>query len=203
MKTDNRIDAYIAKSAEFARPILEHIRSLVHKACPEVVETIKWGFPHFDYNKSMMCSMAGFKQHAVFSFWRSKFMKDPDKVFDRAREQAMGHFGRITKLSDLPSNKIMIAYIKEAMRLNDAEVKVSPIVRKVRKALKTPAFFSKALAVNAKARKVFDAFTPAMRRDYIEWLLEAKTNETRDRRMETAIEWISQGKIRNWKYLKK
>lgn len=114
---------YFAKSAGFAKPVLEHIRALVHKACPDVQETMKWSFPHFDY-KGTMCSMAGFKQHCSFSFWKASLMKDPDKILTTTGGEAMGHFGKITRLKDLPSSKIMIKYIKEAAKLNVAGVKV-------------------------------------------------------------------------------
>ena len=122
---DKRIDAYIAKSADFAKPILTHIRELVHKACPDVEETMKWSFPHFDYKGAMMCSMASFKQHCAFSFWKASLMKDADKFVGMAKsEVAMGHMGRITSVKDLPSDKVMLSYLKEAMRLNDENVKL-------------------------------------------------------------------------------
>lgn len=119
---DPRVDAYIAKSAEFARPILEHLRALVHKACPDVQETMKWSFPHFDY-KGIVCSMASFKHHCAFGFWKASLMKDPHKIL--SSDEAMGHLGKITSLNDLPSDRVMIAYIKEAAALNEAGVKVS------------------------------------------------------------------------------
>ncbi|HEY1038596.1 MAG TPA: DUF1801 domain-containing protein, partial [Bacteroidia bacterium] len=125
-KTDKRIDAYIAKSADFAKPILKHIRELVHETCPEVEETMKWSFPHFDYKGAMMCSMASFKQHCAFGFWKAQLMKDSEKFLVMAKtEEAMGHMGRITSVKDLPSDKKMIAYIREAMKLNDDNIKLT------------------------------------------------------------------------------
>src|SRR5580765_6471999 len=118
MPTDKRIDQYIEEKADFAKPILKHIRELVHKACPDVEETIKWGMPYFDYHGSTVCGIAAFKEHCTFLFWKASLMKDPEKIFQISDREAMGHFGRITSMKDLPSDKILIAYIKEAAKLN-------------------------------------------------------------------------------------
>ena len=124
LKKDKRIDAYITKSAPFAKPILKHFRALVHRACPEVEETIKWNFPHFDYKGSMMCSMAAFKQHCAIGFWKASLLTDAKKLIERANsEEAMGHFGRITSLKDLPKDAVLTKYIKEAMKLNREGIK--------------------------------------------------------------------------------
>lgn len=198
-KKDKRIDAYIAKAQPFAQPVLKHIRELVHKACPETEETMKWSFPHFDYKGSMMCSMAAFKQHAVFSFWKGSIMKDPDNVLNS--KDAMGHFGRITGLKDLPPDKVVIKYIKEAAKLNDdgITIKARPVEKKK---LVVPAYFTKELKKNKKALKTFDDFSYSHRKEYVEWITEAKTEETRTRRINTAIEWLAEGKGRHWKYEK-
>lgn len=196
---DKRIDAYIAKSADFAKPILTHLRKLVHQACPEVQETVKWGMPHFDY-KGMMCGMASFKQHATFGFWKAKLMEDFDKKLSPVGETAMGHFGRITSLKDLPSDAQVKRYVKEACRLNDNGVRVTRTKPTPKKPLLVPAFFKKELARNTKAKATFDAFSYSHRKDYVEWVTEAKTDATRDKRMATTILWLSQGKGRNWKY---
>ena len=127
------IDSYIAKSADFSKPILEHLRALVHKACPDVEERMKWSFPHFDYKGEMMCSMAAFKQHAVFGFWKAALMKDPILIKNAQSEVAMGHLGRITSVKDLPSDKKMIAWIKEAMLLNDKGIKLAPKPKTIEK----------------------------------------------------------------------
>src|ERR1700722_11083239 len=199
---DKKVDAYIAKAQPFAQPILKHIRELVHKACPGVEEKIKWSFPVFDYN-GIMCNMAGFKEHCSFGFWKQKLMKDPNKIF--GIKESMGNLGKITSLKDLPSDKIMLAYIKEAASLNKEGVKLPPRVKKVLdgKSLVVPDYFKKALSKNAKANKVFEAFSPSQKKEYIDWLTDAKTEETRNSRMVLAVEWISEGKIRNWKYVKK
>ena len=199
---DKRIDAYIARSADFAKPILTHIRELVHKACPDVEETMKWSFPHFDY-KGIMCAMAAFKVHCSFGFWKASLMSDKRLLEMAKSEAAMGHIGKIKTLNDLPSDKIMIQYIKEAARLNEAGVKV---VRKprptVKKKLVVPADLKKALGKDMKADEVFDQFSYSQKKEYIDWIAEAKTADTRLKRLSTAIEWIGEGKIRNWKYVR-
>ncbi|MFT3680895.1 MAG: YdeI/OmpD-associated family protein [Ferruginibacter sp.] len=198
------IDAYIAKAAGFAKPILTHLRELVHKACPVVEEKIKWGFPHFDYKGEMMCSMAAFKQHAVFGFWKATLMKDKTLVETAKSEVAMGHLGRITSLKDLPTDRKMISYIKEAMELNDKGVKLALKTKfGEKKELMIPAYFTKALNKNKDAKKTFEGFSPSNKKDYVEWVTGAKTEETKNKRLETAIEWMAQGKIRNWKYMTK
>ena len=197
----NVIDAYIAKSAGFAKPILIHIRELVHKACPEVEEKMKWSFPHFDYKDEMMCSMAAFKQHCAFGFWKASLMKDPVLVENARSESAMGHLGRITSVKDLPSDKKILSWIKEAMKLNDQGIKLpSKIKTTIKKELEVPGELIKALSKNKKAQQVFEAFAYSHRKEYIQWICDAKTDETRNKRIATAIEWIAEGKGRNWKY---
>ncbi len=184
---NNAIDIYIEKAAEFAQPILQHLRSLVHKACPDVEEKIKWGMPHFDYKGEMICHMASFKQHAVMGFWKATLMKDPILLATAKSEVAMGHLGKIMSLKDLPADKQIIAWIKEAMQLNDAGIKIS--VKPVeKKKLIVPKYFTEALAKNKKAQKVFDAFPYSHKKEYVQWITEAKTNTTRDKRMTTAFE---------------
>src|SRR5688500_958191 len=192
---DPRIDAYIAKSADFAKPILEHIRAIVHAACPDCVETMKWSFPHFDYNGAMMCSMASFKSHCAFGFWKASLILDDPNI----SEEAMGQFGKITSIKDLPSKKVMTGYIKKAMKLNDEGV----IVTRAKKApveVSVHPDFARALKKNKSAQKHFDAFTPGKRNEYCEWVADAKTDATRAKRIDQAIEWISEGKSRHWKY---
>ncbi len=197
--TDKRVDAYIAKSADFAKPILNRLRKLVHEACPDVEETIKWGFPHFDY-KGMMCAMAGFKEHCVFGFWKAKLMNAYDQKFASTGETAMGHFGRIKSLKDLPSDSIIKKYVKEACRLNDTGTKVVRSAPKPKTPLKVPADFKSALSKNGTAKMMFDEFSYSKKKDYLTWITEAKTDTTRTKRIATSIEWIAEGKGRNWKY---
>ena len=203
-QNDKRIDNYIARSQPFARPILNHLRSLVHKACPSVEETMKWSFPHFDYAGEMMCSMASFKQHCAFGFWKASLLKNKTFMANARAEKAMGHLGRITSLDDLPPDRVLIASIKEAMRLNDAGIKVkkSPAVKSDKKLI-VPMQLRAALKKNAAAKMIFEAFSYSNKKEYVEWITDAKTDETRMRRIETTIEWLSEGKPRNWKYLRK
>src|ERR1017187_5593277 len=192
------VDAYIAKSAEFAKPILNHLREVVHEACPEVEEDMKWSFPHFMY-KGMFCSMCAFKEHCAFGFWKSSLIVDKD---GKKIENAMGQFGRITKLSDLPSKKVLTEYIKLAKKLNDEGVKSPTRVKpKAPRELVVPDDLAKALKRSKAAQATFDKFSTSQKREYVEWLTEAKTEATRTRRLETAIEWIAEGKPRNWKYM--
>lgn len=196
---DPRVDAYIAKSAEFARPILEHLREVVHAACPDAEETIKWGFPHFQY-QGLLCHMAAFKGHCAFGFWKGAL------VFGEgvAADTAMGQFGRITGIADLPSKKVLGGYIKKAMALNEDGVK-SPSRSKPKVPRPDPIIpdeLAAALGENPAARARFDQLSPGHRREYIEWIDEAKTAPTRVRRIETTIQWVSEGKSRNWKYEK-
>lgn len=200
-KRDKRVDAYITKSQPFAWPILEHLRELVHKACPEVEETMKWSFPHFTY-KGMMCSMASFKSHCAFGFWKASLMSDKKLVANAKGETAMGHLGRIERLEDLPADRVLVSYVKEAMKLNDTGVKVAK-KKVVKKPATTPEYLKKALAGNLLAKDHFEAFSPSQKREYIDWITEAKTEATRAKRMAQMLEWVSEGKLRNWKYMKK
>ncbi len=198
------IDTYISKSAGFAKPILNHIRELVHKACPEVEEKIKWGMPFFDYKGEMLCHIASFKQHAVMGFWKASLMKDSILIENAQSEAAMGHLGRITSLKDLPSDKKITAWIKEAMQLNDKGIKLPAKAKTVdKKELVVPDYFTKALSKNKKAKQVFENFAYSHKKEYLAWFTEARTEETRNKRIETALEWMAEGKSRLWKYEKK
>jgi len=196
---DPRVDAYIARSAEFARPILTHLRAVVHAACPEVEETLKWSAPSFMY-KGMLCGMAAFKEHCIFGFWKGSLIK---VVGGRDSDEAMGNYGRIGSVADLPSKKALTGFIKEAMRLNDEGIKVVRTKPGSRKPLPVPPDLAAALRKNPKARATFEGFSPSHRREYVEWITEAKGEETRRRRLETAVGWMAEGKARNWKYLQR
>lgn len=201
---DKRIDEYIAKSKPFAQPLLKHIRGLVHKACPDIEEAWKWSFPHFVYCGGTLCSMAAFKEHMAFGFWKASIMKDPNKILETTGREAMGHFGRITNMKDLPSDKIMIAYIKEAARLNKEGIKVpSKPKPKVKTEIEVPDYFLKAVGKNKKAQKTFEAFSNSHKKEYVSWITEAKSEETKNSRLKTAVEWMAKGKPRMWKYIKK
>jgi uncharacterized protein YdeI (YjbR/CyaY-like superfamily) len=194
-KRDPRVDRYIENSAEFARPILTHLRTLVHTAVPEVEEEIKWQSPHFAY-KGMFCSMSAFKAHCAFGFWKGPL------VFDvPTQKEAMEQFGNLTSVKDLPSDRAMIALIKKAAKLNDDDVKVVAPKRAPKKPVDVPAYFTAAVKKNARAAQAFKAFSPTNQREYVEWVTDAKTESTRQKRLETAVAWMAEGKVRNWKYL--
>ena len=203
-KKEKSIDAYIAKSANFAKPILNHIRELVHKSCPKVEEKMKWSFPHFDYKGEMMCSMAAFKQHAIMGFWKASLMKDTILLQNARAEESMGHFGKLTSLNDLPSDKKIIAYIKEAMQLTDLGKKLpTKLITTEKQALDIPEDFIKSLKKNKKAIANFEAFSYSNKKEYTQWIGGMKTSEKRIANINIAVEWIAEGKIKNWKYLKK
>jgi uncharacterized protein YdeI (YjbR/CyaY-like superfamily) len=192
---DPRVDAYIEKSADFAKPILTHIRKLVHKACPDIQETMKWSMPHFDH-KGTVCSMASFKQHCAFGFWKQSLMEQD--AFP-AEKTAMGSFGRITSVKDLPPDQVMINLINQAVELNEKGIKVAkkPVDRKQ---LVVPADLTKALSKNKAAKSAFDKFSYSHKKEYVQWIEEAKTEPTRNKRLATTVEWLSEGKSKNWKY---
>jgi uncharacterized protein YdeI (YjbR/CyaY-like superfamily) len=199
----NGVDAYIAKSAEFAKPILEHLRELIHKTVPGVEEKIKWGMPSFEY-KGPFIGMAAFKKHASLMFWKESILKEKG-ILPKPADKAMGSLGRIESMKDLPKNTTLVKWFKEAKKLNDDGVK---FVRKEkpkheRKEYKMPDYFAKVLAKNKTAKKTFDDFSPSHKKEYLEWIIEAKTEETRNKRMATAVEWLTEGKARHWKYQKK
>jgi len=193
---DKRIDAYIEKSRDFARPILEHLRKLVHKACPDVEETLKWSMPSFEY-KGILCGIAAFKERVTFMFWKQSLLETD--LFP-ANKTAMGSFGRITSLKDLPKDKEIVALIHQAMELNEKGIKVPKKPAAKKADVVVPKELTAALSKNKTAKAAFDKFSPSHRREYSEWIAEAKSDATRDRRIATAIEWLSEGKSRNWKY---
>jgi uncharacterized protein YdeI (YjbR/CyaY-like superfamily) len=192
---DPRIDAYIEKSQDFAKPVLTHLRALVHEVCPDVKETLKWSMPSFEY-KGILCGFASFKQHCTFGFWKQSLMESDE--FSEAKT-AMGSFGRLTSITDLPKDAVIRKLIKQAMKLNDDGVKITKTKRE-KKELAVPGILLEALAKNDKAAETFDAFPPSCKREYLEWITEAKTDATRDKRLATTIEWLAEGKRRNWKY---
>jgi uncharacterized protein YdeI (YjbR/CyaY-like superfamily) len=194
---DPRIDAYIEKSAEFAKPILTHIRKLVHKACPDITETMKWSFPHFDH-KGTVCSMASFKQHCAFGFWKQTLLEQDALP---AEKTAMGSFGRITSVKDLPPDNVMIGLIHQAVELNEKGIKVAkkPVEKKE---VVVPKDLTSALSKNKAAKAAFENFSNSHKREYVAWIEEAKTEETRNKRLATTVEWLAEGKSKNWKYEK-
>ncbi len=201
-KYDPRVDAYIAKTADFAKPIMTHLRELVHTTCPDVEEAWKWSFPCFMYEGAMLCSMAAFKAHCSFGFWKASLLPDPDNLFADTGKVGMGHLGKIESLKDQPKDAVLKKYLKAAMKLNEEGVKVArpKPTEKEKRALVVPDDFAKALKKNKKAEKVFNDFNYSNKKEYLAWFEEAKTDTTRDKRMAQALEWIAEGKGRNWKY---
>lgn len=199
-KRDPRVDEYIAKSADFAKPILTHIRAVVHDACPQVLETIKWRMPHFEY-EGIICGMAAFKQHCALHIWKGSVIVGEDS------RESMGQFGRLTKVSDLPPDKTIAGYIRQSMKIREEAAKglspANPKKKKEQKPVVVPAELTSALRKNKKAAAAFAGFPPSHKREYAEWVSDAKGEDTRKRRVETAVEWIAEGKSRNWKYEKR
>jgi hypothetical protein len=184
-KKDPRIDAHIRKAAPFAKPLLIHLRKLLHQNCPGVSETVKWSMPFFEYNGKILCMMAPFKSHLRFGFW-----KGPKR--------------KISSMGELPSDRELAQQIRRAMDLIDSgKGSIRRATRAARGPLAAPADLMKALRSSARALATYQKFSPSKRRDYIEWITEAKTDETRERRLETAVDWMSEGKSRNWKYEKR
>ncbi|MGC1463611.1 MAG: YdeI/OmpD-associated family protein [Terracidiphilus sp.] len=202
---DSRVDVYIAKSKPFAQPILAHIRELVHKACPAVVETMKWSRPFFEYKGVILANMSAFKEHCSFGFWGQEI----SAVLREAKllqPGAMGSLGRLTSTEDLPTDKQMLGILRQAIAFVDSGQYTSPIaarnkvVKAPKAAAEAPFAFTRALKANKKASTAYAAFSPSCKREYIDWIADAKRDETRDKRIATAIEWIGEGKQRNWKY---
>lgn len=198
-----QVDSYIERSADFARPILESLRTSIHDACPLVEEKIKWSFPNFEYKGSILCSMASFKNHCTFGFWLGAKMDDPNSILNPVGETAMGQLGKLRSLNDLPSKEILLSYIHQAMLLIDQGVKLTKKEPVNNKTLKIPESLVQALGTNDKAKATFESFSPSNKKEYIDWITDAKTDATKTKRLETTIEWLSEGKVKNWKYVKK
>lgn len=199
---DKRIDVYISGAQPFAQPVMKKLRKLVHEACPGVTETIKWGMPSFEY-KGPMFGFAAFKNHCVAGFWKHKLLKDPKGYLGERKNQggeAMGNLGRVTSEKDLPPDAVIIGFIKQAVKLNEAGIKVEKKKPAVKKDLVIPRELSSALAKNKKAKATFESFPPSHKREYAEWISEAKTDATKTKRLETTMILLTEGKSRNWKY---
>lgn len=199
---DRRIDDFIEKAQDFAKPILNYLRTAVHKACPHVQETIKWGMPYFQYEGKNLCGMASFKEHCAFVFPLGAVMTDPAGLMQTSGEKTgMGHFGKIRSLNDLPAEKILMQYIREAMSLTETGARI-PKKKSAQKKLVVPEDFMKLLKKNMKALATFENFSYSHKKEYVEWIAEAKRAETRSRRMATALEFLEAGRDLSWKYKK-
>jgi len=195
-KRDPRIDSYIAQQKDFARPILTYLRSVVHEGCPDCEETLKWSSPTFVHH-GLVCGFAAFKEHVTFGFWKHELVLGPEA----SRDGASGSFGRLTSIKDLPPMRELIGFIKKAAQLNEAGVKTPRKRQGPKKAIPMPGDLKAAFAKNKKAKATYDAFSPSHQREYLEWITEAKGEDTRKRRLDQAVEWIAEGKPRNWKYM--
>ncbi len=198
MSRDRRIDAYIAKQQEFAKPVLEYVREVVHEGCPDVTETLKWGVPSFEYH-GILCGIAAFKAHMQFGFWKHSL------VVGKRASVGMG-FGKFSRIEELPARPKLVAYVKKAAKLNEQGVKAPWMIARAKKAaakkpITVPTDFRAALAKSTKAKATWDGFAPSHKREYLQWITEAKQDATRERRIGQAIEWIAEGKQRNWKYM--
>jgi uncharacterized protein YdeI (YjbR/CyaY-like superfamily) len=196
------VDEYIEKSQDFAKPILNYIREIVHECYPEIEEAIKWKFPTFMYKGKILCSMVSFKQYCSMGFWLHDEMQTIKNLETDVEKTNMFSLGKITKLDDLPSAPQLKKIILEAMELTDMGVKLKKAAP-LSTAIEIPEYFKNSLNQNKKALEVFEKASPSFRKEYINWIVDAKTETTRNKRMEQALEWIVEGKGRNWKYEKK
>ncbi|GLU52620.1 hypothetical protein Dfri01_20810 [Dyadobacter frigoris] len=196
---DKNVTEYISNSAEFAQPILERWRQLIHKNCPEVVEAIKWGIPHFDYKADFMCVMASYKSHCSFTFIKAEIMNDPRLKGSKVLKPIQRFLGKITQLSDLPADNDFVALLREAIMLNEKGIKVPAKKSDKPQILETPDYFLLRLSSNSKAKEIFESKSNSFRKEYILWISDAKTDETRQKRLDEAVEWIADGKSRFWK----
>jgi len=191
---DPRVDVYIKRAAPFARPILKRLRKIVHTGCPDVEEKIKWNSPFFEHH-GIICFMAAFKEHCAFGFWKGSL------IFGAKNKGAMGHFGRIRSINDLPHAKALAGYVRKAAELNETGVKKSRPRSRAKQKVSVPADLKAALRKSVNARKTFENFSYTHKKEYVDWITDAKRDETRKRRLQTAIQWLAQGKPQNWKYL--
>jgi uncharacterized protein YdeI (YjbR/CyaY-like superfamily) len=198
-----KVDAYGDNAVAFARPILAHLRGLIRSTCPEVTETLKWGIPHFDYRGEMMCIFAAYKAHCAFSFWKDSLMSDARFKANADLPAAKRFMGKLTVLGDLPADAELTAWIREAMSLNERGVKVAPRKPSGKpKEVVAPAAFAARLAAHPSAKAIFEAKSASFQKEYNLWIGEAKTDATRDKRIDEALAWIAEGKGRFWKYAK-
>ncbi len=200
-KRDPRIDAYIKQSPPFAQPILRHLRELIHRAGPEIGETVKWSFPHFESAGSLLCGLSAFKAHCAVGFWHQGMEQVLGK-YGANSAGAMGSLGRITSLDDLPDDKTMLGFLRAAVKLVDSGIPARPqkVASGPKKEVPVPADLVAALKQNKRAAQTFTQFSPSHRKEYVMWITEAKREETRAKRLATALEWLAEGKARYWKY---
>ena len=195
--TDPRVDAYIAKAAPFARPILIRLRRAVHKGCPDVVETLKWSVPAFEYH-GILCGMAAFKAHCLFNLWKAPLVKE--QGLPEAAASALDRIGRLTSVKELPPERVLVQIIKKAAAVNKAGLKAPRVAKAAKAPARIPADLKAALAKRPAVATTFTAMSPSHKREYVEWIMDAKGADTRERRVVQTVAWVSEGKSRNWKY---
>lgn len=203
MKKNPKVDEYILNAAVFAQPILNELRAILETAEQELEETIKWGFPCFTYQNKIICSFSAYKNHCVFRFWQGSNLEDTAGILAKVGETEMGELSKIKKIEDLPDSEVLAKYIREAIELSQKGSAKKPMTKEKKltvdlKSFDLPEIFS---SFPIQAEK-FDSFSPSHRKEYISWIFEAKTEETKVKRIKTMMEWLSEGKSRNWKYEK-
>lgn len=194
---NKKVDEYIFKMADFAKPILTHLRQIIFETCPDVEEDIKWGIPHYAYKGDHLVMMAGFKQHCSFSLYKAELMKDKMIQESVKAGKKFGYMDKVKDLSELPDKKILAAYIKEAMELNSSGIS-KPKVVKEKVEVVAPKEFIEALEQDKIAFSIYESKSPSFRKNYIIWIADAKTDETRQKRIAQSLEWIREGKDRFW-----
>ena len=192
----------LLSSADFAKPVLKHLRTIIHETCPGVEEDVKWGTPHYSYEGDHLCMMAGFKNHCSFSLYKAEMMKDKKIAESVKAGKKFGYMDKLKSVSDLPAKKILVSLIKEAMTLNEQGIKKAKPKTGKPKVFEVPGYFEKELSSNPKAKEIFYSKSDSFRKEYIAWITEAKTGETRQKRIEQSLDWIAQGKGRFWQYAK-
>jgi len=202
-KHNPKVDAYAEKVEDFAKPVLAHLRALIHATCPEVVEEIKWGIPHFDYKGDMMCIFAAYKNHCSFTFFKDSLMGDARLRANADVPAAKRFMGKLTDIADLPSDQELKSWIKESMALNEQGTKLPAREPKASRETGMPAAFAEMLQAAPEIKKIFESKSASFQKEYNVWIGEAKTEATRNKRIEEAMAWIAEGKGRFWKYAKK
>jgi uncharacterized protein YdeI (YjbR/CyaY-like superfamily) len=200
---NSKVDEYIAKTENFAKPILEYLRNIIHDTCPSVEEDIKWGTPHYSYKGDHLCMLAGFKNHCSFSLYKAEFMKNKELAESVMAGKKFGYMDKVKSISELPSKKVLVSLIKEAMTINEHGIKKEKTVSDKPKVLETPVYLAKSLNANKKAKAVWESKSDAFRKDYLVWIIDAKTDTARQKRVEQTLEWVAEGKGRFWQYDKK
>ncbi|MFM1947563.1 MAG: hypothetical protein RL207_1846 [Bacteroidota bacterium] len=202
MIQDSRVDAFIEKSADFARPILQEMRSIIQEAHPELEETWKWSFPNYTFNGKIICSFSAFKNHCSFGFWLGAQMSDPHHILEQVGKTAMGSLGKITTVSQLPERELLITYILHAIELSEKGVTVQKKSQAIDKPEQTSLDFPEFFLNAQKEGASFDRLSPSQRKEYVTWIFDSKTSETKNKRTKIMLENLRDGKSLHWKYKK-